>query len=186
MFNIFNLLNRVFILLKKDWNQKKLFMGIEHQINTKQTVQQSEHQKRDLLLLRVDFFNWGVMSLYESSSPIISSSGWFSSGLTDKTCWPSISLMTFMSSVFAMTFGRPNDIWGNPSLLSGTWSSCWLLFRPHYRSLWLFLFSFFLNCLELLVRSKQVYLPPFTLLQYGLWTLFQKVNCFALAFCTGK
>ena len=64
MFNILILLNRVFIMLNKSnhkiktyWYQKKFVMGTEHQINTKQTVQQSEHQKRDLLLLRVDLFN---------------------------------------------------------------------------------------------------------------------------------
>ena len=47
---------------------------------------------------------------------------------------------------------------------------------------WLFLLFFFLSCLELFKGSKQVYLLPFPLLRYMFWTLFQKVNCFTLAF----
>ena len=45
-------------------------------------------------------------------------------------------------------------------------------------------FLFFLSCLELFIRAKQVNLPPFAFLRYGFWTLFQQMNCFALAFCT--
>ena len=60
------------------------------------------------------------------------------------------------------------------------------LLRYGYCRFWFFLLCLFLSSLELFVCSKQVYLPPFALLRYGLWTLLQKVNCFTLAFCTYK
>ena len=79
-------------------------------------------------MLRVDLFNWGVMSLNDSCSPIIDSSSWFSHGSTNYIYCPSVAFTLFMSSTLPITFGGPNDIWGMPSLLSSTWLKSWLCY----------------------------------------------------------
>ena len=171
---------------KTCWYQKKLLNGTEHQNNIEGHCSAGWTSET-----RLAFFAFGPLQL--TSNVFVGVLVFFHRLIAlvfIRINWR--DLLRIRDLQVGHVFDVADDIWAAKSHLRRTTTlvlnsiELLSLLRPLHLSLRLFLLSFFLRLLELVVRPEQANLPPFALLRNWLWTLLQQVNCFSLMVCTEK